>query len=545
MSRDLQRVARGLGMIAMEAARTQGPEAMQCMRSTAHNVQGFLRSLEAAARAYRGGSGSHAPSSAAGDAAEATDLFAAGAGADPAASSWQQQQQQQPQQPPTLAAAHAPAPPAMDLAVAAGLKAEPLPAAPPAFSAPAFDPPPPPPAPPLAQQQQQQQQQQQPASAAPLAAAEPPPAPPAPRKKRVFREVSVPASPLARLWGFGSLAASMAAGAVGEALVSAVSGGRRPSADAEAAAAAPSASAPALSAGAGAGAAAGAAAAAPPPPARDTSHQIHLSPAQAERLAEGLCRLRGAALKLGQMLSLADEALIPPSIAAVLERVRSQADVMPTKQLHAQLAAELGEGWRARLGGEGFGEAPVAAASIGQVHRALLSDGRAVAVKVQYPGVAESIDSDLDNLKRLLTYANFLPKGLYLDPMVEVARAELRLECDYEHEAAAQRRYKLLVAADPDFVVPGVVDELSTRRVLTTTWLPGVPIDQVVEATGGLGQEDRNRIARKLLKLTLKELFEWRYMQVSKRAGPFFSCGRARIPPPPPPSPPLPPPAPC
>ncbi len=231
-------------------------------------------------------------------------------------------------------------------------------------------------------------------------------------------------------------------------------------------------------------------------------------------MAEGLCRLRGAALKLGQMLSLADEALIPPQIAQVLERVRSQADVMPPRQLQAQMVSELGLDWREKLGGAAFGDAPVAAASIGQVHRSTLPSGQAVAVKVQYPGVAESIDSDLDNLKRLLSYANFLPKGLYLDPMVAVAREELRLECDYRHEAAAQMRYKALVADDPDFVVPSVIPELSSGRVLTTTWLEGVPIDQVVEGAGELGQEDRNRIARKLLKLTLKELFEWRYMQV-------------------------------
>jgi aarF domain-containing kinase len=216
------------------------------------------------------------------------------------------------------------------------------------------------------------------------------------------------------------------------------------------------------------------------------------------------------------MLSLGDEAIIPPQIAKVLERVRAQADVMPQHQLETQLAAELGEDWRVKLGGSAFGETPVAAASIGQVHRTTLPDGRTVAVKVQYPGVAESIDSDLDNLMRLLNFSNFLPKGLYLDSMVDVAREELRLECDYVHEASAQTRYRLLASDDPDFMVPEVIPHLSTRSVLTTTWLPGVPIDQVVDiGDGGLGQEDRNRIARKLLKLTLKELFEWRFMQVS------------------------------
>ena len=220
--------------------------------------------------------------------------------------------------------------------------------------------------------------------------------------------------------------------------------------------------------------------------------------------------MRGAALKLGQMLSIADESVLPPAVAAVLERVRTQADVMPRRQLERVMSAELGADWRDRLGS--FEDAPVAAASIGQVHRATLPDGRAVAVKVQYPGVADSIHSDLDNLQRLLVFSNVLPKGLYLDAMVKVAREELADECDYGREAAAQERFRALVGGDPDFEVPSVVSELSTRRVLVTTWLDGMAIDQVVER--GYPQHVRDRIARKLLKLTLKELFEWRFMQV-------------------------------
>lgn len=250
------------------------------------------------------------------------------------------------------------------------------------------------------------------------------------------------------------------------------------------------------------------------------SASSRMSTAQAERLAEGLCRMRGAALKLGQMLSLSDESLLPPHIAAVLERVRTQADIMPRRQLEAVLTEELGPAWRAKLGGAGFEDAPVAAASIGQVHRATLPDGRRVAVKVQYPGVAESIGSDLGNLKRLLTVTNFLPKGLYVDSIIKVAREELTAECDYRREAAAQERFASLVAGDADFEIPAVVRDLSARRVLTTTWLDGMPIDQVV--TLGYPQEVRDRIARKLLRLTLKELFEWRYMQTDPNWGNFF-----------------------
>lgn len=327
-------------------------------------------------------------------------------------------------------------------------------------------------------------------SAVPHETASAPVAPPPPKPKRVFRERAVPASPLARVMGFGSLAANMALGAAGDA-VSAVMFGRG--------------AAPAAPTGDG---------------AVNVASAIGMSERQAERLAEGLCRMRGAALKIGQMLSLSDESLLPPAVSRVLERVRAQADVMPRRQLDAVMRAELGPQWRERLGGDGFSDAPVAAASIGQVHRATLPDGRAVAVKVQYPGVADSINSDLNNLATLLTMANFLPKGLYLDSLIAVAREELTAECDYTREAAAQERFRALVGDDADFEVPSVVPELSTRRVLVTTWLDGAPIDGLMD--GSASQDTRNRVARKLLRLTLQELFQWRFMQTDPNWGNFF-----------------------
>ena len=307
------------------------------------------------------------------------------------------------------------------------------------------------------------------------------------RKKREFRERKVPASQLARVWGFGSMAASMLAGAAGEAIRNVVSSESASSARSS-------------SSGDGGG----------------VKPMLHISQAQAERLAEGLCRMRGAALKIGQMLSIADENMLPPAVAAALERVRTAADIMPRWQLEKMLSQELGPDWRAKLGGDNFDPEPIAAASIGQVHRATLPDGRRVAIKVQYPGVAESINSDLNNLRNLMTWGAFMPKGLYMDQVITVARDELTKECDYVREAEMQTRFKELVGDDRDFDVPSVVPELSTKRVLVTTWLEGVTIDQVVER--GMPQAVRDRIARKLLKLTLKELFVWRFMQVRNGA---------------------------
>jgi aarF domain-containing kinase len=146
---------------------------------------------------------------------------------------------------------------------------------------------------------------------------------------------------------------------------------------------------------------------------KDPSHPVlgsFLSEANTERLAEGLCRMRGAALKVGQMLSIQDESLVPPQLQAVLDRVRDGADVMPRHQLEKALQTELGMNWQDSL--SEFDWTPMAAASIGQVHRARLkSNGQEIVMKVQYPGVAESINSDVNNLKRLIRFVNVLPKG--------------------------------------------------------------------------------------------------------------------------------------
>lgn len=157
-----------------------------------------------------------------------------------------------------------------------------------------------------------------------------------------------------------------------------------------------------------------------------------MSEENAERLVSTLSRMRGAALKLGQMISIQDNKSVSPQIRDILERVRLSADYMPQKQREKVMASELGPDWKSKF--QVFNEKPFSAASIGQVHRAITLDGKDVVVKVQYPGVAESISSDLGYLRSLLTASSFLPKGLFLDNTIRVAEKELGWECDYIRE---------------------------------------------------------------------------------------------------------------
>lgn len=233
----------------------------------------------------------------------------------------------------------------------------------------------------------------------------------------------------------------------------------------------------------------------------------YLSPQNAQRLALALCRMRGAALKIGQMLSIQDESLVPPPVLAALDIVRQGADVMPRGQLNQVLESELGPHWSSSL--LSFDYQPIAAASIGQVHRAVTKDGMDVAMKIQYPGVADSIESDIENVKLLLDYTNLIPKGLYLDRAMKVAKEELSRECDYELEAANQKRFRDLLSNTQGFYVPLLVDDISSKRVLTTELISGIPIDKVAL----LCQETRNYVGKKLLELTLMELFVFRFMQ--------------------------------
>ncbi|XP_052057184.1 atypical kinase COQ8A, mitochondrial isoform X2 [Apodemus sylvaticus] len=241
-----------------------------------------------------------------------------------------------------------------------------------------------------------------------------------------------------------------------------------------------------------------------------------LSEANAERIVSTLCKVRGAALKLGQMLSIQDDAFINPHLAKIFERVRQSADFMPLKQMTKTLNNDLGPHWRDKL--EYFEERPFAAASIGQVHLARLKGGREVAMKIQYPGVAQSINSDVNNLMAVLNMSNMLPEGLFPEHLIDVLRRELTLECDYQREAAYAKKFRELLKDHPFFYVPEIVDELCSPHVLTTELITGFPLDQAE----GLSQEVRNEICYNILVLCLRELFEFHVMQTDPNWSNFF-----------------------
>uniref|UniRef100_A0A3Q3MEQ6 NUMB like endocytic adaptor protein n=1 Tax=Mastacembelus armatus TaxID=205130 RepID=A0A3Q3MEQ6_9TELE len=241
-----------------------------------------------------------------------------------------------------------------------------------------------------------------------------------------------------------------------------------------------------------------------------------LSEANAERIVSTLCKVRGAALKIGQMLSIQDNSFINPQLQKIFERVRQSADFMPTWQTNKVLEEDLGPGWRDKL--LFFEDKPFAAASIGQVHHAVLKDGRDIAMKIQYPGVAESIRSDVNNLMSLLKMSVVLPEGLFADSSLEVLQRELAWECDYRREAECAKKFRSILEGDEFFQVPEVIDELSGHRVLAMELVQGVPLDGCVD----LPQETRNQICFNILQLCLRELFEFRFMQTDPNWANFF-----------------------
>ncbi|MEL7172819.1 MAG: AarF/ABC1/UbiB kinase family protein, partial [Pseudomonadota bacterium] len=240
---------------------------------------------------------------------------------------------------------------------------------------------------------------------------------------------------------------------------------------------------------------------------RPRLRDLMLTPGNVGRLTDELARMRGAAMKMGQLLSMDAGDLLPPELAEVMARLRADAAPMPPKQLKSVLTAAWGEGWIKRF--RSFGTTPVAAASIGQVHRAVTREGETLAIKVQYPGVRASIGSDVDNVGTLLRLSGLMPDGVDPAPFLAEAKRQLHEEADYAHEAAQLARFAGLMEGLEGFVVPRLHEALSTRDVLAMSFEPGV----AVETLTAEGQALRDRVAGRLLGLCFREIFGFGLVQ--------------------------------
>jgi predicted unusual protein kinase regulating ubiquinone biosynthesis (AarF/ABC1/UbiB family) len=232
-----------------------------------------------------------------------------------------------------------------------------------------------------------------------------------------------------------------------------------------------------------------------------------LTPGNVRRVTDQLAKLRGAAMKVGQMVSMESGDLLPPALADIMARLRSDARAMPQEQLMKVMDANWGKDWQSKF--KHFSFTATAAASIGQVHRAQTLDGRILAIKIQYPGVRESIDSDVDNVASLLRLSGLLPKELDIKPLLQDAKRQLREEADYLHEGKHLKHYGEFLADSPQYLVPKLVPELTTRNVLAMDYVSGEPIESLMDAR----QEQRDRLAHLLFSLLLRELFEFKLVQ--------------------------------
>ena len=240
---------------------------------------------------------------------------------------------------------------------------------------------------------------------------------------------------------------------------------------------------------------------------RPKMSDLILTPGNITRVTDQLAHLRGAAMKLGQMISMDAGDILPPELTEILGRLRDRAHHMPPPQLQGVLAKHWGKDWRTRFAR--FGPAPIAAASIGQVHRATTRDGRELAIKVQYPGVKESIDADVDNVATLLRLSGLLPKGLDVSFLLAEAKRQLHEEADYLREGAQMTRFGALLAEDARYAVPVLDPEFTTERVLGMSFVEGAPVESLVDAA----QETRDAAMTALIDLVLRELFEFGLMQ--------------------------------
>jgi predicted unusual protein kinase regulating ubiquinone biosynthesis (AarF/ABC1/UbiB family) len=242
------------------------------------------------------------------------------------------------------------------------------------------------------------------------------------------------------------------------------------------------------------------------------------------RIVETLGELKGAAMKVGQMLSL-HEGLLPAEVAEVLRALQREAPRVPSEVMRFEVEGSLG----GKIGElfESFDEEAFAAASIGQVHLARLEDGRRVAVKIQYPAIDQIIKADLSNLRRLFRAIFSMITEVDFEPIWIELRDRLLEELDYRHEAANMRRMAELHREIPGIVVPRVIDERSSDRVLTMEFLAGIGPDDA--CSDRYSQEQKDVWGTQLFEFVMRGLFAHRFLHADPNLANFAFLEDGRI----------------
>lgn len=236
---------------------------------------------------------------------------------------------------------------------------------------------------------------------------------------------------------------------------------------------------------------------------------------QAQILADELGQLKGSVMKAGQMLSLYGQYFLPEEAVNVLSQLQDNATPVHWKVVYPVLKKALGKSRIAELEIE---EHPIAAASLGQAHRAWRKKDRMpLCIKIQYPGVATSIESDIRTLSRVLKMTRFMPKGPDLDPIFSELREMLMREVDYHAERRFTEKFAQRLQGDARYAVPRVIGDYCTDMVLTTSFEEGVSVRE--DEVHLLSQERRNKIGLAFFELFLKEFFEWAMVQTDPHFG--------------------------
>jgi predicted unusual protein kinase regulating ubiquinone biosynthesis (AarF/ABC1/UbiB family) len=235
--------------------------------------------------------------------------------------------------------------------------------------------------------------------------------------------------------------------------------------------------------------------------------EMVLTPANARRVAKQLSAMRGAAMKIGQLLSMETDSILPEQLTTILAQLRDNALSMPRSQLVQAMQDSYDEDWLSKF--KSFDYTPLASASIGQVHRATTLDEEDIVLKIQYPGVVDSIDSDVNNIAWLLKISNLLPAHMEIDGLLEDAKLQLHNEANYFLEGQHLASFYATLVEDERYIVPWYYDELSTDTILAMEYVEG----EAIENLHGLSAGERDQLMHNLFELMLKELFELRLMQ--------------------------------